>query len=85
MIAIIVIVGFASICGVLWEVWEFFSDEILILNSQRHTAIDGTPLVGHEAVKDTMYDLICDITGGVSFAVGYIIYSIGKRKLDKRS
>ncbi len=56
---------FTVFVGVLWEVWEFATDHFFNLNSQRHSLLDGTPLLGHSAVTNTMLDLIADSLGGV--------------------
>ena len=74
-------ISFATMAGVLWEFWEFWSDEILRLNSQRHTGLDGGALVGHEAIRDTVYDLMADMVGAILFFVAYIIIvNVRKRK-----
>lgn len=74
-------ISFATMAGVLWEFWEFWSDEILGLNSQRHTGLDGGALVGHEAIRDTIYDLMADMLGAILFFVAYIIIvNVRKRK-----
>lgn len=66
-------ISFATAGGVLWEFWEFWSDDILGLNSQRHTGLDGVAFVGHEAIRDTIYDLIADMVGAILFYIGYVI------------
>ena len=52
---------FAVSMGVVWEIYEFTVDGILGLNMQKYALQYGTPLVGREAVTDTMYDLIIDL------------------------
>lgn len=79
-IAIFIMVGMAIIGGVLWEIWEYITDDIFALNSQRHTAIDGTQYIGHDALKDTMNDLISDFVGSVIFALGFTIYYLKQQK-----
>ncbi len=74
ILVVLFIIGFAVTCGVIWEVWEFWTDELLLLNSQRHTTLDGVALLGHEALLDTMYDLMSDFVGAVIFAVIYALY-----------
>ena len=80
IIAIIIMIGFAVIGGVLWEIWEYVTDDIMSLNSQKHTTVDGEQLLGHDALKDTMLDLISDLVGSVIFALGYIGYYVKIRK-----
>ena len=64
---------FAVTVGALWEIYEFTFDGILGLNMQKFMLSDGTPLVGHEALKDTMKDIITDALGAlVATIVGYI-------------
>jgi hypothetical protein len=59
--------------GVAWEVAEFLLDRTLELNLQRFATRDGQPLVGEEALLDTMTDLIVDVTGaGIVALAGYL-------------
>ena len=68
---------FAVTIGVLWEIYEFSFDGLLGLNMQKFRLADGTVLVGHAALTDTMKDLIVDSLGAlVSAAAGY--FSIRK-------
>ena len=77
---VLFIIGIAVIGGVLWELWEYFGDEFLGLNSQRHTDINGVAYVGHAALADTMYDLLSDLLGAVLFSIGYGINIVYKKK-----
>ena len=54
---------FALAAGAVWEIYEFAGDSLLGLNMQKHTMADGTALMGRNAVKDTMHDLIIDAIG----------------------
>lgn len=64
---------FAVSMGVIWEIYEFTVDGILGLNMQKYALQDGTPLVGRDAVADTMHDLIIDTIGaGIISVLGYI-------------
>ncbi|NLB42510.1 MAG: hypothetical protein GX815_09675 [Clostridiales bacterium] len=64
---------FAVFMGVIWEIYEFTLDGILGLNMQKYALQNGTPIVGRDAVADTMYDLIIDTIGaGIISALGYI-------------
>ena len=83
IIIVLFMLGFAVLGGVLWEMWEYWSDEILSLNSQRHTLIDGVALMGHEAITDTIFDLMSDLLGAVMFSVGYVVYLLNYRKKNK--
>ena len=64
---------FAVTVGVLWEIYEFTFDGVLGLNMQKFRLEDGTQLVGREALRDTMKDLIVDTVGAaVVVLLGYI-------------
>lgn len=47
-----------------WEIWEFTGDKIFGLNMQIFMK-DGVELVGREALKDTMFDIICNFIGAI--------------------
>ena len=51
---------FALACGAIWEIYEFSIDHLLGLNMQKFATVTGELLVGHEALMDTMEDLIVD-------------------------
>lgn len=64
---------FALTLGALWEIYEFSFDGILGLNMQKFMLENGTPLIGREALMDTMKDLIVDSIGaGIVTLMGYI-------------
>lgn len=71
------VVCFALALGALWEIMEFITDGLFGLNSQQFLEGSGTfdstrPLEGHEALRDTMMDLILDFLGSLLIAVvGY--------------
>ena len=53
---------------------EFVTDGLFGLNSQQYLLGSGTfddtePLVGHEALRDTMQDLMLDLLGSLVIAV----------------
>lgn len=63
---------FAVSIGVLWEIYEFSFDGILHLNMQKFRLEDGTNLIGREALRDTMDDLIIDCVGALTTStIGY--------------
>ncbi len=73
---------FAVTVGALWEIYEFTFDGILGLNMQKFMLSDGTQLVGHEALRDTMKDIITDFLGAlVSSLIGYIDLKKNKKWL----
>lgn len=58
--------SFAMMIGGVWEIVEFTGDSLLGMNAQRYLSItDGTPLVGHAVLYDTMKDLIVDACGAL--------------------
>ena len=64
---------FAVTLGALWEIYEFVFDGLLGLNMQKFILADGTVLAGHEALADTMKDIIVDSIGALIASVfGYI-------------
>lgn len=77
-------VTFAVFIGVLWEIYEFTFDGILGLNMQKFAAESGdenifTPLLGRDALVDTMQDLIIDTVGAVSAStIGYVSLKLNK-------
>ena len=70
---------FALTIGCIWEIYEYTFDGILGLNMQKFMLANGTLLVGHSALTDTMKDIIIDALGALTASVfGYI--SIKKDK-----
>ncbi len=64
---------FAVTLGALWEIYEFTFDGLLGLNMQKFALRDGTQLVGHTALKDTMKDLVTDSLSAFTIsALGYV-------------
>ena len=61
--------SFALMIGTLWEIYEFAFDRILGLNMQKFSLADGTPLVGAEALSDTMEDIIIDTLAALGVSV----------------
>ena len=77
---------FALAAAALWEAAEYIVDGLFGLNSQQYLSSSGTfdnsvPLVGHEALKDTMEDLMLDLAGSVLIGLlGYFEMTHGKYK-----
>lgn len=70
---------FSLSIGAVWEIYEFCADEFLGLNMQKFMLRDGTLLIGHDAVKDTMKDIMVDCFGAfLSTIIGY--FSIKNKK-----
>jgi len=49
---------FSVAIGALWEIYEFTLDSFLELNMQKYRENNGTPLIGQEALFDTMKDIV---------------------------
>ena len=77
---------FAVTIGALWEIYEFSFDLFLELNMQKYRQNDGVPLVGREALFDTMKDIIIDTVGSASVSiVGYTAMKKKQNWLDRYS
>ncbi|MCL2057622.1 MAG: hypothetical protein FWH01_00990 [Oscillospiraceae bacterium] len=75
---------FAIALGVVWEIYEFTMDYILLTNMQKHSLESGEMLLGQNALMDTMKDLIVDAVGAFFIsAVGYVSLKYDKNWLDK--
>ena len=82
-------VSFALLIGVLWEFYEYIFDGVLGLNMQKF-AVESTEngekfinLIGRDALKDTMEDLIIDFIGAAGVSIfGYISLKLKKGWLD---
>lgn len=75
---------FALALGGVWEIYEFAADVFLGTNMQKFALDDGTALVGQEALRDTMKDIIVDALGAVgASAVGYISIKYKKGWVEK--
>ena len=56
---------FSVTLGSLWEIYEFTADGLFGLNMQKFMTAQGELLVGHEALRDTMKDIIVDVLGAL--------------------
>lgn len=79
------VVCFALSVGAVWEIIEFLIDDVFGLNSQQYLVGSGTfdatePLKGHEALRDTMSDLMLDLGGSVLIALIGFFYLDRKKK-----
>lgn len=64
---------FAVQVGVLWEVYEFIADGLFGTDMQKYKMIGNQILVGRNALRDTMEDLIVDGIGAfMASSIGYI-------------
>lgn len=71
---------FAVTVGAMWEIYEFVGDSLFGLNMQKFRLADGTLLVGAEALKDTMGDIIIDSIGAFIVALSGYLSMIGSEK-----
>ena len=63
---------FALSCGAVWEIYEFTFDGLLGLNMQKFTTAEGLVLAGHNALRDTMKDIIVDALAALLISImGY--------------
>ena len=76
--------SFAMMIGGLWEIYEFSFDTILGLNMQKFKTEFGVELVGREALKDTMVDLIVDAIASFSVAVIGGVTNLSRKMINKR-
>lgn len=63
---------FALSCGAVWEIYEYVFDGLLGLNMQKFVTAEGVVLSGHDALTDTMKDIIVDaLAAFLMAAIGY--------------
>jgi len=75
---------FSIMMGVMWEFYEFAADGLLGLNMQKVKLVDGTILVGREALADTILDLFVDTIGALTISIlGYISLKYKKGWVEK--
>ena len=60
---------FALAAGSVWEIYEYTFDGLLTLNMQKYALEDGTLLVGREALRDTMKDIIVDALSALIISI----------------
>ena len=76
---------FGCTIGSLWEIYEYSFDGLLNLNMQKFRLENGTELVGHSALNDTMKDIIVDTLGALAASIiGYFQLKIEARNLKKK-
>ena len=60
---------FALALGAMWEIYEFTCDCLLDINLQRYIDPNGIAYTGHDAVVDTMIDIVMDFGGALLSAI----------------
>ena len=76
---------FGVSCGVVWEICEYAYDSFFDTNTQQFMATttssipltEDIPLCGHEALRDTMTDLILDLAGSLVVSI-YVFFRYDK-------
>ena len=77
---------FGCTIGSLWEIYEFSFDGILGLNMQKFRLENGTELIGHAALSDTMKDIIVDSLGAlIASIIGYFNLKIEAKRSKETS
>lgn len=88
------VVMFSLAVGAIWEIGEYLADDFFGTNNQQYMETTrGTlygkkdvPLKGHDALKDTMKDLMLDLAGATVIAtVEYGIDGYEKKKLENKN
>lgn len=82
----LVVVSVALAIGAVWEIGEYTVDDIFHTNNQQYmkstraTLYDeeDIPLEGHEALNDTMKDLMLDLAGAI------VVASIEYKKIESK-
>ena len=71
---------FSVTIGSLWEIYEFLGDGLFGLNMQKFMTAQGELLVGRDALRDTMKDIIVDVLGALlASVIGMISIRRGTR------
>lgn len=73
--------SFAIAFGTIWEIYEFSMDTIFKTNMQKFITYEGVILIGSEALKDTMKDIIVDTLSAFFVSVLGYFYLIKKEKV----
>ena len=64
---------FAQALGIVWELYEYIVDGLMGTNMQWYKTSDGTPLLGRDALGDTMKDFTVNSIGALVVSViGYL-------------
>lgn len=74
----VLLFSFSMMCGGVWEIYEFATDDWMGNNAQH-----AREFVGRDAVVDTMLDIICDFSGGVAGAGIAVLIEAEKAKKQK--
>lgn len=76
---------FALAAGAVWEIYEFSGDALLGLNMQKCLTEHSIPLVGYEALRDTMKDIVVDALAAFGVSVmGYLSICKNREKVKDK-
>ena len=87
----LIVVCVALAIGAIWEIGEYTVDDIFKTNNQQYMETtrstlydeDDIPLQGHEALNDTMKDLMLDLAGAIGVACIEYVKLEKKQKSQK--
>ncbi|MFR7592219.1 MAG: hypothetical protein ACLUVC_12290 [Longibaculum sp.] len=82
----LIVVSVALAIGAVWEIGEYTVDDIFHTNNQQYMAStratlydeEDIPLQGHEALNDTMKDLMLDLGGAI------VVAGLEYKKIEKK-
>lgn len=82
----LIVVSVALAIGAVWEIGEYTVDDIFHTNNQQYMEStrstlydeDDVPLQGHEALADTMKDLMLDLGGAI------VVATIEYKKIERK-
>ena len=82
----VIVVSVALAIGAVWEIGEYTVDDIFHTNNQQYMQStrstlydeDDIPLQGHDAIDDTMKDLMLDLAGAI------VVASIEYKKIEHK-
>ena len=74
---------FALALGAIWEIYEFSFDALLGLNMQKALTEEGVALMGREALRDTMEDIMVDAVAALAVAIAG--YRVNRQKKTAES
>ncbi len=76
----VLIFSVSMMLGGMWEICEYVVDELFDSNAQRYFG-----LYGHDALNDTMLDLICDFVGAIVGATIAVFVEKKHKEVDKNA
>ncbi len=78
--------SFALAAGAVWEIYEYTFDGLLGMNMQRFMTYEGVVLSGHEALYDTMKDIIIDCVAAlITAVVGGVGMKIKRNRFPRKN